>query len=104
MELTIFWTLFAENKLFDIYAYYSKEAGVRTARKLVTSIVDVTKNLINNPEMGVIEMLLEDRPQNFRFLVFKNYKIIYWINYQSNRIEIVNVFDCRQNPVKISET
>ena len=47
------------------------------------------------------EELLSDRPQNFRYLVLKNYKIIYWMNQDKNRIDIVNVFNTRQNPVKI---
>ncbi len=47
--------------------------------------------------------LLLLRPQEFRYLVCKNYKIIYWINVQKNRIEIANIFDCRQNPKKMNE-
>ena len=77
MELTIFWTKFAEEKLYDIYSYYSREAGKSIARKLVTNIIDSTKNLVFNPEMGRIEELLADRPQVFRFVIFRNYKIIY---------------------------
>lgn len=61
-----------------------------------------TLELKNQPEIGQIEELLIDRPQNFRYLVFKNYKIIYWINYPFNRIEIANVFDTRQNPQKLT--
>jgi len=49
------------------------------------------------------ELLLVDRTQDFRYLVFKNYKIIYWINNEKQRIEIANVFDCRQNPTKINK-
>ena len=52
--------------------------------------------------MGAQENLLIDRPQNFRYLISTNYKIIYWINFKKNRIEIVDIFDTIQNPVKIS--
>lgn len=37
----------------------------------------------------------------FKYLVFKNYKMIYWINDKDNRVEINDIFDTRQNPVKI---
>jgi hypothetical protein len=30
--------------------------------------------------------------------------IVYWINSDSNRIEIANIFDCRQDPDNIQET
>jgi hypothetical protein len=53
--------------------------------------------------IGQIEELLIDREQSFRYLVHKNYKIIYWINLIKNRIEIVDVFDTRQNPEKIKD-
>jgi len=42
------------------------------------------------------------RNREYRYLVYKNYKIIYWINTAKNRIDIIDVFDTRQNPVKIS--
>lgn len=105
MELTIFWTVFARNKLEEIYEYYKlKSKSVTVAKKLVTSIVDHTIGLEHNPYLGKREELLLDRPEKFRFLVFKSYKIIYWINEQKNRIEIVHVFDMRQDPFKIRET
>ena len=53
--------------------------------------------------MGQIEISLKTRKQEFRYLIYKNYKIIYWINYDFKRIEIVTVFDTRQNPSNIIE-
>jgi plasmid stabilization system protein ParE len=69
---------------------------------LVEGIIDATIILEKNPKIGQKEELLSNRPQNFRYLVFKNYKIVYWINTTKNRIEIVHVFDCRQNPMKMA--
>jgi plasmid stabilization system protein ParE len=103
MELVVYWTIFAKGKLDDIFDYYETKAGYRIARKLVAGIIDKTIGLEKNPHVGQIEDLLSDRPQNFRYLVFKNYKIIYWINSDKKRIDIVNVFDTRQNPVKIKK-
>lgn len=72
-----------------------------TARRIVKEIVDTTINLPNHPKKGTIEVLLSNKPQEFRYLIHKNYKVIYRINETENRIEISTVFDCRQNPIKI---
>jgi len=103
MDLTVYWTRFAENKLDDIFDFYNINVSNRIAKELVTGIIDRTIGLNNNPYIGQKEELLTNRAQNFRYLVFKNYKIIYWINKTKNRIDIVNVFDTRQNPVKLNE-
>lgn len=60
--------------------------------------------LKTQPKIGQFEELLKDRKQNFRYLLFKNYKIIYWLNTDKNWIEIVEVFDTSQNPTKISRS
>ena len=86
-----------------IFDYYNINASKRIAKKLVKGIVDSTIGLNSNPYIGQEEELLSDRSQNFRYLVYKNYKIIYWINKTKNRIDIANVFDTRQNPIKMNE-
>jgi plasmid stabilization system protein ParE len=103
MELVVFWSQLAESKLEDIYFYYKLKAGTQIAQKLVNGIVDTTIDLNLNPKIGQTETLLNNRSQNFRFLVYKNYKIIYWINTEFHRIEIATVFDCRQNPQKLNK-
>ncbi len=101
MELEVYWLELAENKLDDIYSYFSLKAGKRIAKKLVNGIVDSTIALKYQPELGQIESELSHRNEGFRYLVYKNYKIVYWINREAGRIEIANVFDTRQNPEKI---
>lgn len=103
MELEVYWLELAENKLEDIFKYYSEKANKTIARKLVNGIVEKTIGIEKQPEIGQIETSLKERSQKFRYLVFKNYKIIYWINKDLNRIEIANVFDTRQDPQKINE-
>lgn len=77
MALAVYWTRFAEDKPDDIYTYYESKAGERIARKLISGIIDKTIGLDKNPHIGQKEELLTDRHQNFRYIVFKNYKIIY---------------------------
>jgi plasmid stabilization system protein ParE len=102
MGLIVHWTHFAKIELKHIFDYYNETVNVAIAGQIVKKIIESTKILSEFPEMGVCEDLLADRPQNFRYLVSMNYKIIYWINIEKNRIEVVDVFDTRQYPEKIT--
>jgi len=104
MGLEIYWLQLAEDKLDNIYSCYKVKAGKRLAQKLINGIVDTRIDLEKQPEIGQVVLSLSNRKQKFRYLVFKNHKIVYWINSDSNRIEISNVFDCRQDPDNIQET
>jgi len=104
MGIKIYWTDFAKNELKNIFTYYKKEASLNVARKLVIEITKETLKLAEQPEIGQQEKLLLNDLKDFRYLIFKNYKIIYWINLKKNCIEILDVFDTRQNPVNIKRT
>ncbi|WP_140939156.1 type II toxin-antitoxin system RelE/ParE family toxin [Sphingobacterium lumbrici] len=101
MGLKVYWTDFAKNELKNIFNYHKEKVSLKIARQITTQIAESAKNLSNFPEIGVHEELLQERPQNFRYIVSTNYKIIYWVNGKKNRVEIVDVFDARQNPIKI---
>lgn len=103
MNLDVYWTVFAENKLDDIFIYYETVTSTSVAKSLVTGIIDETIGLGKNPYIGQKELILDKYTQEFRYLVYKNYKIIYWINSNKKRIEIANVFDTRQYPAKMNE-
>ena len=99
----ILWTDFAINQLKDIFDYHLIKASPNIAQRLVQKIIDATIILENNPKAGRKEDLLASRPQEFRFVIVRNYKIIYWVDYEFNVIYISMVFDTRQNPKKISK-
>ena len=101
MELEVYWTQFAEDKLTDIFEYYKFKAGIIVAQKLVNSIINESLKLSKNPFIGQKEELLIDRIQDYRYFVFKNYKIIYWVDEINNVILVSHVFDTRQNPIKM---
>ena len=79
MELEIFWSQLAEDKLKDIFDYYKVKAGLKIARKIVNQIIDKTIDLDQNPKIGQIEDLLNHKKFEFRYLISTNYKIIYSI-------------------------
>jgi plasmid stabilization system protein ParE len=103
MVVKIFWTDFAKEQLRNIFDYYKLKASPRVAKNLVTGIVEKANTLDFQKEIGQKEELLLSRKENFRYLIYKNYKVIYWFNETKNRIEISDVFDVRQNPTKIQE-
>jgi len=101
MELRIFWTDFAKEELKKIFDYYAVEANLKTANKIAIKIIDSADKLKDFPKLGEIEKLLENRKVEYRSLIVSNYKIIYWLNLSKNWIEIMDVFDTRQNPKTI---
>jgi plasmid stabilization system protein ParE len=99
----ILWTDFAINQLKDIFDYHLVKASSNIAQRIVQKIIDATIILEKNPKAGRKEDLLANRPQDFRFLIIKNYKVIYWIDYKFNIINVSMVFDTRQDPEKIEK-
>ncbi len=103
MELEIYWTDFSKSELRKIFSYYKINASLRVAKNIVLGIEDKTTILKTQPKIGQVEKLLINREQEFRYIVFKNYKIIYWINIKKNWVEISDVFDTRQDPIKMKK-
>lgn len=101
MELKIYWTDFSKKQLKNIFDFYKKEASLNVARNLVIGITKETIKLKAQPTIGQKEELLENYQNEIRYLIFKKYKIIYWINLEKKSIEVLDVFDTRQNPVNI---
>ncbi len=101
MELEIFWTNFAKTELNNIFNYFKNKVSLKVARKIVKDIILSIQHLKNQPEAGSIEELLKVRTQKFRYIISTNYKIIYCINFNKERVEIIDVFDTKQNPIKI---
>lgn len=99
--MKIFWTDFAKNELRKIFEYYKVSASYSIASKIVNGISKEVLILTKHPLLGQTEEFLTGRDQEYRYLVFKNYKIIYWVNLNKNSIEITDVFDTRQNPTKM---
>ncbi len=102
MELKIYWTNFAKSELQNIFEYYKVNASLSVARNLVSGIVKESQKLSNQPLIGQDEELLADFSLGYKYLVYKNYKLVYVFDKNRNRIEIHDVFDSRQNPKKIS--
>jgi len=99
--MKIIWTDFAIDSLKEIFDYYSENATKKVAHKIKKQILASTKQLVDYPESGQVEFNLQKLNQNHRYLVNGNYKIIYRIN--EDQIIISDVFDTRQNPIKMND-
>ncbi|MEI6678115.1 MAG: type II toxin-antitoxin system RelE/ParE family toxin [Mariniphaga sp.] len=99
MEVRIEWSDLSERQLKDVFDYYSLKASPEIARKLIRRIIDKVSILESNLLAGQKEELLNEYPEDFRYLIESNFKIIYWK--KEDIITIAAVFDCRQNPEKM---
>jgi len=98
--MTVKWYIGAVGDLNNIYDYYVS-LNPRAAAMLYNKILDDTAVLKINPYIAPIEQLLVDLSEGYRSLVVAKgkYKVVYFI--ENNIVLIVQVFDCRQNPVKL---
>ena len=94
----------AKIEVKSIYVFLKIGVNAAVAKKITKEISIETKILASQPYLGQIEESLTDRTKEFRYLIYSNYKIIYWINLDKNQIEIWDVFDCRQESLKMKRT
>ncbi|WP_417430612.1 type II toxin-antitoxin system RelE/ParE family toxin [Halpernia sp.] len=95
------WSFQSRKSLRDIRKYYSEVANIRISNKLVQDIISSAEILKDSQYIGQKEILLENRKSEYRYLVYINYKIIYSVDVSQKKILIHEVFDCRQNPLKL---
>ena len=97
MDMKVFWTETSLENLENIFDYLKHKVSLSKAKKVVTSIIDRTIQLENQPESGAKEQLLKSRGKEYRYLIEGNYKIIYWI--EEGYVKIATVYDTRQYPL-----
>ncbi|MCL1850384.1 MAG: type II toxin-antitoxin system RelE/ParE family toxin [Bacteroidetes bacterium] len=99
--MTIKWYIDAVNDLDKIYDYYVSK-NPRAAAVLYNKILDDVEILKTQPYIAPIEQMLIKCPENYRSLVVENYKVVYFV--EEDLVLIVQIFDCRQNPIKFKRT
>ena len=99
--MKIYWSDFASEMLASIYKYYKINVSERVAKKIKNEILTSTNHFKRNPYSGSLETNLEELNEGHRYLVEGNYKIIY--KEIKEGILITDVFDTRQDPIKIND-
>jgi len=102
MEWKIIWSSFSERQITAIYEYYLGEASARVAKKIVAGIIKSPNALLINPELGQLEFYLLELQVEYRYILYKSYKIIYSIDWSEKQIKIADVFDTRQSLEKLN--
>jgi plasmid stabilization system protein ParE len=74
---------------------------LKFADGVVDKIFDKTQLLVEFPEMGTIEQSKAYKALKVRYLIEGFYKIFYQIDAKRGIIEVISVFDTRQNPSKM---
>jgi toxin ParE1/3/4 len=97
----VVWSIFASAELAEIHSYYNSIATKVIADRIVLDILKIAIYLKSDPYLGPIEPLLKDKQIEYRYLVKGNYKIIYSFDEENQQIRILDIFDTRQNPIKI---
>lgn len=91
----IIWSSRAKIDLFNILDFYFKRNGTKTySIKLNTNLRNSIRLLEHHPEIGVKTDI-----ENVRNLIHADYEIFYEIRIKT--IEIITIWDCRQDPKKL---
>lgn len=102
MEFNIILTGFAESQIEELFNCIEKTTQRKNASRIVQELAQAMSKLALNPYMGQKEQLLENRKVVYRYILFKNFKIIYSVDKKNTIVYVVDIFDTRQNPNKIT--
>lgn len=89
-------------KLASQYCY--EQYGENKMNEFLDTLELQDKRLSTNPQMGHPEPLLTNRAEGFRALsVQKYYKLIYYVDEAKSVIYIVDLWDTRREPQKLTK-
>lgn len=89
-----------KQQVADLLSYLKVTYGLPLACRVKDDIEEQIFLLKSFPAMGTIELLLEEEPLIYRYLVVKHNKILYTI--EDNYIFIHLLWDCRQDPFRLT--
>lgn len=101
-QFEIIWSSFSEKELDKIFNYYSEIAGDSIAKNVIQNIISEPNQLLSNPKLGQLEEELLHRSFEYRYLLHKQFKLIYTVDGKMKKIKITDVFDTRQHPQKMN--
>lgn len=101
MKWQIIWSEFSEKQLDQIFDYHQSKVSQKVAYNIVMKILEDSEKLKTKPFSGQIEEHLTYRKYSYWYIISGNYEIIYSVDEKFNQIRISDVFDTRQNPLKI---
>ncbi len=95
--MEVIWSKSSIKKLRKIYDYIAEDS-VSNAHKVTTALVDLTLELTKNPTKHPLDKFKQDNDGTWRAFEKYNYRISYRVI--NNKIRVVRLRHCRQNPRK----
>ena len=99
--MRVYWKDSAIDDVDEIYEKLKFSRTKASADKEIDKIFDKADLLDNFPEMGSVQENHNAEGLKVRYLVEGNYKVLYQINASQGLVEILAVFDTRQDPSKM---
>jgi hypothetical protein len=96
-EFEVIITSFAEKAYFQVLEYVFEYHTPKKAEKIAIELLKFPLILKQFPKMGTTELILKERSENFRFLLFERterltIKILYFVDYEQNVMFITDFF------------
>lgn len=93
----------ARKQLEMIYNYCHKKWNISVADNSIEKIGHILNLLTQHPHLGHPDPDISNRYANLRSIVEGHHKIIYFVDEEKQCIVVVNIFDTRQNPDKLTD-
>ncbi|MAN25893.1 MULTISPECIES: type II toxin-antitoxin system RelE/ParE family toxin [Mesonia] len=95
MALTVVWTTQAENGLLEVIDYLERASSVNEILQLENNINEVISLISVNPDLFPLHENLKLR----KALIDRNNYIVYRVNTEKDKIEIINFRGTKQKPL-----
>jgi len=97
--MKVAWSQQAAESLRDTVSYVRKEFGTYAKQRILHEVREFVNLLPKNPQLGKIEPLLQGCSVEYRsYVINRINKVVYYINSDTNTIEIVALWDTRREP------
>lgn len=95
----IVWSQRSLQRLKQIFEFYTNQFDEEAATAVMKTIEAAVSHLENFPEMGTPEPVTKAAGfGDFRFVLAKHHKVVYYFDKPNGLILIATVFDSRQHP------
>ncbi len=96
----------AERAYFEVLGYVYEHHSETRAGKIALELLEFPKILQKFPNLGTKELHLQNRIENYKYIVYKRtpratVKIIYFINEETKTIYLTDFFPCEMFEQKI---
>lgn len=108
-EYRLIITLSGEKAYFEVLDYAFEHHSIERANEIAVGLLEFPNVLKIQPYSGTLEVLLSNRTEEYRFLVYKRsksatVKIIYYVDELTKSVYITDFFPTEMNDSRIQKT